>query len=366
MKYFLIFLVLIPFFVTYSQIGYIEYTIYLNNMSTVSGVTPNFFSSISPTYMVVDSSGYVFAAAVNEVFIINPYGKVVGKIGVQGAEYISYCNENNTLIVSSGTLPNFTISFISTINFTIIRTINVNDYPLSTLEHNGKIYVGTYGGVGILNNSKINIFVNTPGPVVSLAYSNGYLYAVGYNFTQSYGFLFIIHNNSVKSIILSTFPNFIYVYNNKIYIAGDFSVIMINQESLKIQYINISGEKFEGIVVDPKNNLTYVTADSLFGPDYILVLNGSKISGEIYGGITPIGIVFDNVSNFLFISNFFDGTISVISTNGSQYYQENTYQIPVNQNIISNKPKLEFYIQDVIFFAIIIFIIVLTLRKIRK
>ncbi len=334
-------------------------------MSRVSGVTPNFFSSVSPTYMAVNSLGYVFVIAVNEIFVINPYGKVIGKINVPGAEYISYCSQNNTLIVSSGTLPNFTISFISAKNFSIIRTITVNNYPLSVLSYDGRIYVGTYDGVGTLNDNKINIFVKTPGQVVSLAYSNGSLYAVGYNFSQDYGFLFIIHNYTYKSIILNTFPNFVYAYNNKIYIAGDFSIIILNQNS-NLQYVNISGEKFEGIVVDPKNNLTYATADSLIGPDYILVLNGSTIEGKIYGGITPIGIVYDNTSNLLFISNFFDGTVSVISTNNTQSYQINTYQIPINQNVISSKPQFEFYAQDIFILLIIILASTLALRKIKK
>jgi len=355
--YFLALLILTLFLVTNSQIGYIQYTIYLNNMSTVEGVTPNFFSSISPTYMTVSSSGNVYVVAVNEIYAVNPYGKIIGKVNIQGAEYISYCEKNNTLITASGTLPNFTISFISAKNLTVIKTINVKYYPLSVMAYNGEIYIGTYNGIGILKGDNISIITKAPGPIVSLAYSNGGIYAVGYNFTESYGFLLVIHNDTVRSIILSTFPNFVYSYGSKIYIAGDFSVIMISQNNFKTNYVNVSGEKFEGITVDPKNNLTYVTADSLFGPDYILVLNGTRILGQIFGGITPIGIVFDNISNLLFVSNFFDGTISVISTNGIQNILPNNYQFPINQNYVNNTPHLQYYMQDLVLFIIIIFMI---------
>ncbi|MUM65063.1 hypothetical protein D1867_07390 [Acidianus infernus] len=310
MEGFLILIIVISSIIAYSQtsnIGCVAYTIFLNNETTVAGRSSNVFCQISPTYLVECSKGNVFVAAVNKIYEISPYGKVINSLNISGVEYL--CYYNSTLIATSGTLPNKTITLINLRNMSI-KTIATCFYPLAISAVNNTIYVGSYGYVYSLNNCRISQVLKVPGKVTSITTNGKILFISGFNFTKNQGFI-VFYPSVYSPIYFNTFPNYIFYYNCSLYVAADEYIFIINLYTHKINYIEVQGEEFEGITI--KNGLIYVTSDSLYGPDYVLVLNGTRILGKIYVGITPIGIIYDNVSKFIFVSNFFDGTISIIS-----------------------------------------------------
>ncbi|ARM75339.1 hypothetical protein [Acidianus manzaensis] len=313
--------------------GCVEYTVYLGNFSTVKGSSLNYFSPISPSSIVMDSSGNVYVAAVNEIYILNSSGNIIRNISVSGAEYLYYYK--GIILAASGTLPNYTLTLINSKNFSIIKTIILNTFPLSVSMVKNQIYIGTSNGIGELKGNKIEFITLTPGPVTSMLSVNGTLFASGYNLSRNYGFLDIIKDNKLFEIMIinNTFPNSLYYKNNILYIASDFEIIILNLNNNSIRYISIPGEEIQGIAI--YNGHIYATADSLYGPDFVLVLNSTTVLSYIKVGITPIGIVYNNFSKLLFVSNFFDGTISIIGFNCSKT-STNTTESVVENNLISS------------------------------
>lgn len=319
--------------------------------------------------MAMDFQGNIYVAAVNSVYVISPYGYLIKNISVHGAEELAY--SNGILVVASGTLPNHTVTLIDTKNFTVVKIFTLNVSPLSVAIVNGKIFIGTYNGVMVLEGDEFKPILTTPGPVISLVSGDGMLFAAGYNFSQNYGFVYFISSEQIgRFLINNTFPNSLYYYYGRLYVAADFLVMIINLENHSYEYVKIPGEKIEGVTV--KGGLIYATADSLYGPDYVLVLNSTAVLDSIKVGITPIGIIYNNVSNYIFVSNFFDGSISMIGFNCSEitsssssfsFPQVRTTSTMHGENIY---PSLISYTVILAFVAIIFFIIIYLILRGRR
>lgn len=309
-----------------SDYGCVIYTVLLYNSTTIQGKSLNYFSQLSPSSMTMDSHGNVYVAAVNYVFVLNSSGHVIKNISVVGADYLTY--SNGLVIAASGVLPNYTLTFISAENFTVLRTVVVNDYPLSVAVYNNTIYIGTHNGIGELVGNKIELIVRTPGPVVSLIPVHDMLIAAGYNLPLDVGFVYFIFpsNKTVFYMVFNdTFPYSIYYHNGTLYIAADYKIIILNKD-YSVNYIYVPNERIRGITV--RENLIYATANSVYGPDYVLVLNKTTLLGRIEVGITPIGIIYNNCSNLIFVSNFFDGTVSIIGFNCNKTTSTKTFIPP--------------------------------------
>ncbi|NON62490.1 YncE family protein, partial [Acidianus sp. RZ1] len=243
-------------------------------------------------------------------------------------------------------------------------------YPLSIAYDNvsDKVIVGLIGGIGILKGDNITDIVRMPGIVSSLAVNNiGNIYVVGYNLSANRGFFSILDNNFTVKLEdnFSTFFNFVSYINGKTYIGGDGCILIYQNSTFsKITYL---GEDFYGMAYDPINDLVYVAAHSLYGPDFVLVIKGTNIVGRIYGVVTPIDIIFNPVSKLIFVSNFFSGTLSIISPGKPPEGNTQEVTLPSNSYVSSTSSMGINMLKIIIILTIALFFIAsLFLRKLKR
>ncbi|WP_287688905.1 hypothetical protein [Metallosphaera javensis (ex Sakai et al. 2022)] len=310
----------------------------------------------------MDNEGKVFVAAVNTIFVLSPNGSVIKSINVSGAEYMAYDNVTNTLYVTSGTLPAHTITEISDTNLSIIKQLSLSAYPFVIIAGpTGKVYVAVGNEVYFLNGSKlVPLFAFQGIPTDMIVAPPGRIFLSSYNFSENIGYIFMFVEGKVSSLRLDTFPNSLLLMNrNDILVGTDGYLLEVNFSLDIIGNVSIYGSKIDGLTYDSTSKLVYAAVDSLYGQDYVLTLDNMSPIGEINVGITPIDIAFDPVSGYVFVSNFFDGTVAIISQgcpNSSNY----TITLPVSipstpskiQTMFPYLPVYAFLVLSVILSAI--------------
>ncbi|EHP70058.1 hypothetical protein MetMK1DRAFT_00005600 [Metallosphaera yellowstonensis MK1] len=352
-------------------IGYVKYTVDLGNFTVVQGSLANIFSQISPSELIQDSQGRVFVAAVGSVYVLGPYdGKILRQINVSGAEYMTYDPNQSLIYVASGTLPNMSISVISDETLTLLRTVGLNVSPTGIVydQRNGEIYVGFPGGLGELRGNELSPSLRVDGVVTSIAVNplDGDIYVTTLNFSENQGYLYSISPElTVNRVVeLNTFPNVVTFWNGKIYVGGDGYLEVFNASSLEpLTSLQLQGQKVEGIAVDPRDGFIYVSLDSLYGPDSVLAFAGNETLGEIGVGVSPKSVLYDTVSGEIFVSNFFDGTISIIAP-GCPVTQSVTENVTINRPSITPAPaQTPSYLLPMLVVALTLFLALYLVRR---
>ncbi|MCH1771931.1 MULTISPECIES: hypothetical protein [Metallosphaera] len=350
-----------------SCVGVLKYTVNLATSTIENGGPYNTFSQISPTRMVADNEGRIFVAAVNTVFVLSPNGSVVKNINVSGAEYMAFNNRTNIVYVTSGTLPIHTITEISDANLSVIRQLTVSAYPLAlaTDPTTGKVFIAIGNEVYALNSTKLVPLFNFLGVPTDMVVSpSGNILVSAYNFTENKGYIFMNFQGRTNSLELNTFPNSLLLKGNEILVGTDGYILEINLTLNIVGNISLYGSKIEGIAYDSNNDLVYAAVDSLYGQDYVLVLNNLSPAGEINVGITPVDIVFDPVSNYVFVSNFFDGTVAIISQ-GCPTQVNSSVSLPIirSPTVSPQVPVISSFLPFYVTFVLLALFSALILRK---
>lgn len=166
------------------------------------------------------------------------------------------------------------------------------------------------------------------------------------------------------SLELNTFPNSLLLEENEILVGTDGYILEINLALNIVGNISLYGGKIEGMAYDSNNDLVYAAVDSLYGQDYVLVLNNLSPIGEINVGITPVDVVFDPVSNYVFVSNFFDGTVAIISQ-GCPTQVNSSVSLPIirSPTVSPQMPVISSFLPFYVTFVLLALFSALILRK---
>jgi len=175
---------------------------------------------------------------------------------------------------------------------------------------------------GIPDNAQ-GVTVNTANgnALVSNWYHKRTAAEVGFVGNQSAGGCLATNTNSsfciTKSITLNggkidgiaVNPNTGLIYAANI----NANVVNVISESTGNDIANITVPSPSGVTINPSANLVYVTSNST-GMDSLVVISGSTnaVLGSVPVGSGPANVAVDTNTNMIYVSNQYDGTVSVI------------------------------------------------------
>ncbi len=301
---------------------------FTGNVSVVNSRTNRVEFNISglgsPAGFALDTSdNYLYVANGASVSIINASSnRYVGNITVGtliGGITLDPSN-HNLYVTESGT---GNVSVLNTKTESIVTNISVGEYPgaISYNPMNGYVYVG----------HSLPIIIAGPATqyesnryAVSLSYNNSSNVVVINSRTER-----VIQNVSVGSHITSISCS---STTGVVYVADAYGYIVALNRTNNSIISNIStGENPYGISFDPSNGYMYVTSFPFIGGtvvtnnttrntyrnySYLFVFNtsSSQLVSKILTGMAPDEIAYAPSNGRLYVSDGYDGAISIVST----------------------------------------------------
>ena len=307
--------------------NYESNNVYVLNVNTSSGKLVQTIPGSRPWEGLINpSSGDLYISNTNSTYLY---------IYTPSTDYNSIATYN----LSNGTL----------IPGNEIRSNSLNPTNLLFDPYNGYIYVNEYnqGIVTVLNNS-FKILTNITVGVLpwELVYDpvNHYVYDTDLSLNTVY----VISGLSIISTIaVGSSPHGIAYdqYNNLIYVANyrSDSVSIISNTSVTN---NVTvGTNPNTITVDNRSGYVYVTN---LGSDNISILSPENVVvNTVALTFGPMGVIYDQLNNQIYVSSAYDGTISKINASSEQIIQtfNSINQIwwftinPSNGNILGTNPN---------------------------
>ena len=308
-------------------IGYVKYTLILNNNSLVYGNVQNEENGINPIGVVFDPlNGYIYfvGGSSNSVIVVNgSTNSIVDTIPVGREPQDAAFSPINGFVYVTNQLHN-SVTVINGTTDRIVANLSVGDGPigLAVDSANGLVYVANFASnnVSVINattdRTVANLIVGSDPIGVAFDPASGTMYvmnSLSNNITVING----TSNEVIKSIPVGQSPDwatfdpgngYIYVANT---ISGNISVINGTSNSV-INTFNVQVGGPNGMALCPSNGYLYVAS----GSNWVNVFNltADKSPTGITVGSDPQEVVFDSSNGYLYVSNYNSGTASIIST----------------------------------------------------
>jgi len=309
--------------------------IYSNNVSVVSAATNTVVKTIS---VGIDPRGLAYDSAKRELFATNTVSdnvtvistvtnKVVAWVPVgpypQDATYDS--GKGEVFVVNLACTPYCSqqgnVSIISDATNMVVASVSVGSSPSRLAYDSGK------GEVFVANGVNVSVISDTTNSIVAVIPGLGGL-AMAYDSAKGEMFIANYNNVSVVNDTTNTVVTNITVGTNPAgmaYDSGKGEMFVTNMQSNNVSVISDTTNKVVATVLGPiiPYAIAYDSAtgelfatESSFSEANVSVISDSTntLVAKIPVGMDSEGAAYDPVSGEVYVSNYCQGTISIIST----------------------------------------------------
>jgi YVTN family beta-propeller protein len=274
-----------------------------NTISIINTKTNTLISNISVSsdfypYQIVYAKGYLYVIGYNNILtVINTQtNKTITNITLDSYPYaILYDPDNQYLYVGGSNLTDFdkgTIDIISTSDDKIIKNMTLDNSQPWTMAYNPYlkyVYVADYDyGLRVINTSTNQIIEN-----ISIPYS--YPTVVFYNPDNKY--IYLVEQR----------PGYLAILNSLNYSMISYIRFSVNQGGGWGISTNLVW-----LAYDPVNK--YIYGVDGMAETYIINTKTNTLIAPIEVGIGPNYILYDPDNYYIYVSNSYDNTVSIIKT----------------------------------------------------
>lgn len=348
-----------------SYTGYVEWTLLLNNTLINGNYQGNVGTTGSGPLLYDPLNGFIYLSDLltGNVTVVNTHtNRVVLNIsGLSYPESFALDTSDNFLYVANGG----SISVINASSNRFVGNITVGTLmggiALDPSDH--YLYVTEYGVGSVLaidtktGSIVANISVGDDPSAISYDPSDGYVYvahslpiiiagptaryethsnavSLGYNNSSNLVIINSLTNSIIQNVSVGSYISSIACSptTGMVYVADAFGYIVALDPTNDSVASNISvGDNPDSISFDPSSGYVYVTSFPSIGGismnnstirnmyrngSYVFVLNASsgQVVSRIPTGMAPIGIAYVPAKESFYVSDGYDGSISIIST----------------------------------------------------